>query len=69
MCVCVCVCVCVCIYIYIYISAVKITVLTQEIHFFSVQLVKIFNAVNAGVGLVLATPLATAAYVSFFLLI
>ncbi len=55
--------------IYIYISAVKISALTQAINFFQFNALKIFNAVNAGAGLELATPLTTAASVSFFLLI
>ncbi len=59
-------CVCVCI---LYISAVKITVLMQEIIFFQFNLLKIFNAVNAGVGLVLATPLSNCCLCLFFLLI
>ncbi len=52
------------IYIYIYISGVKISALTREINFFRL---KIFNAINAGAGLGLATPFTTAASVSFFL--
>ncbi len=48
-------------------SGVKINALTQEIHFFQINELKIFNAINAGAGLVLATPFTTAASVSFFL--
>ncbi len=53
--------VCIYIYIYIYISAVKISSLTQAIHFPSLKVLKIFNAVNAGAGLGLVTQFKTAA--------
>ncbi len=36
-------------------------------NFFQINTLKIFNAVNAGAGLGLATPFTTAASVSFFL--
>ncbi len=51
----------------IYFSAVKISTLTQAINFSSLTALKIFNAVNTGAELVLATSLTTAASVSFFL--
>ncbi len=51
--------------VYIYISGVKISALTREINFFQINALKIFNAVNAGAGLGLATPFTTAASVSF----
>ncbi len=41
-------------------------VLTKE-NFFQINALKIFNAVNAGAGLGLATPFTTAASVSSFL--
>ncbi len=50
-------------YLFVCISAVKIM---QAINFSSLTAYKICNAVNAGVGLWLATPLTTAASVSFF---
>ncbi len=53
------------IYVYIYISGVKISALTQAINFFS--LTKIFNAINTGAELGLATPLTTAVSVTFSL--
>ncbi len=59
-------CLTVCV-IYIYISGVKISELKQEIIFSQIKVLKIFNAINAGAGLGLATPFATAASVSFFL--
>ncbi len=37
------------------------------IHIFQINALKIFNAINAGAGLGLATPLSTAASISFFL--
>ncbi len=52
---------------YIYISGVKISALTQEINFFQINALKIFNAINAGAGLGLATTFTTAASVSFLL--
>ncbi len=55
------------IYIYIYFSGVKISALTQEIHFFQINALQIFNAINAWAGLGLATTFTTAASVSFFL--
>ncbi len=48
-------------------SAVKISALTHAIHFSSLTVLKIFNAVNARAGLGLAIPLTTAASVSLFL--
>ncbi len=39
----------------------------QEITFFQINKIKIFNAINAGAGLGLATPFTTAASVSSFL--
>ncbi len=65
----ICICVCIYIYLFIFISGVKISVLTQEINFFQINALKIFiyNAINAGAGLGLATPFTTAAAVSFFL--
>ncbi len=51
----------------IYISGVKISALTREIIFFQIKALKIFNAINAGAGLGLATSFTTAASVSFFL--
>ncbi len=39
----------------------KISALRHEINIFSLTLLKIFNSVNAGVELGLATPLSTAA--------
>ncbi len=42
------------IYIFIYISAVKISTLTQAIHFFQFNAFKLFNV---GAGLGLANPL------------
>ncbi len=45
---------------YIYFSGVKINALTQAINFFLFNTLKIFNAINAGAGLGLATPLKTA---------
>ncbi len=47
-------------------SAIKISALTQAIHFSSLTVLKILNAVNAGVELRLANPLTTAASVFFF---
>ncbi len=55
------------IYIYIYISGVKISVLTQAIHFFQLNTLQIFNAIIAWVELVLAAPLTTAVSVTFSL--
>ncbi len=46
-------------------SAVKISALMQSINFSSLTALKIFNAVNKGEELGLATPLTTAASVSF----
>ncbi len=37
------------------------------IYIFQMNALKIFNAINAGAGLGLATPLSTAASISFFL--
>ncbi len=51
---------------FIYFSAVKISALTQAINFSSLTALKIFNAINAGAELGLATTLTTAASVSFF---
>ncbi len=48
-------------------NAIKITTLRQVIHFSNWMAIKIFNAVNTGAELGLATPLTTAASVSFFL--
>ncbi len=53
--------------VFIYTSSVKISMLTQGDEFFQINALKIFNAVNAGAGLGLATPFTTAASVSFFL--
>ncbi len=50
--------------LYIYISGVKISLLKKEIIFFRLN---IFNAINFGAGLGLATLFTTAASVSFFL--
>ncbi len=52
------------IYKCVYISAVKISALTYAINFSSLTALKIFNAVNTGAELGLATPFTT---VSFFL--
>ncbi len=52
---------------YIYISGVKISALTQEINFFQINALKIFNAINAGAGLGLATTFTTAASCLFFI--
>ncbi len=43
--------------------------LTQAIHFSSLMALQIFNTVNAKADLGLATPLTTAASVSFFFLV
>ncbi len=47
--------------------AIKISALTQAIHFFQFNMLKLFNAINAGAELGLATPIVTATSVSFFL--
>lgn len=44
----------------IFISAIEISMLMQAINFSSLMDLKIFNAVNTGVGLGLATLLLTA---------
>ncbi len=49
----------------IYISGVKISALNAGDYFFQINALKIFNAVNAGAELGLATPFTTAASVSF----
>ncbi len=47
--------------------AFKISALPQAINFFQFNMLKLFNAVNAGAELALATPLLTVTSVSFFL--
>ncbi len=49
------------------ISAVKISTLTQPIISFQFNALKIFNAINAGAGLRLATSFTTAVSVTFSL--
>ncbi len=52
---------------YIFNSAVKISTLTQAIHFFSLTHLNYLTPLTQGQSLVLATPLITANSVSFFL--